>query len=77
MTWTARLSYTAGGLTSDHIAALTDALGEGGGIVYGSDTGRLRITPRARRRHCRTPPTPCCARRPRPPACSSPPGCRC
>ena len=43
MTWTAQLTYTAGGLTSDDIAALTDALGDGG-IVYGSDTGRLQIT---------------------------------
>jgi hypothetical protein len=43
MTWTAQLTYTAGGLTSDDIDALTDALGDGG-IVYGSDTGRLQIT---------------------------------
>ena len=62
MTWTAQLTYTAGGLTSDHIDALTDALGDGG-IVYGSDTGRLQITPRSRPRHCRTPPTPCCRTR--------------
>ena len=40
MTWTAQLTYTAGGLTSDDI---NDALG-GDGIVYGSDTGRLQIT---------------------------------
>ena len=47
MTWTAQLTYTAGGLTSDDIDALTDALGDDlgdGGIVYGSDTGRLQIT---------------------------------
>ena len=47
MTWTAQLTYTAGGLTSDDIDALTDALGDAlgdGGIVYGSDTGRLQIT---------------------------------
>ena len=43
MTWTAQLTYTAGGLTSDDIDALTDALGDGD-IVYGSDTGRLQIT---------------------------------
>jgi hypothetical protein len=43
MTWTAQLTYTAGGLTSDDIDALTDALGDGG-IVYGNDTGRLQIT---------------------------------
>ena len=43
ITWTAQLTYTAGGLTSDDIDALTDALGDGG-IVYGSDTGRLQIT---------------------------------
>ena len=47
MTWTAQLTYTAGGLTSDDIDALTDALTDAlgdGGIVYGSDTGRLQIT---------------------------------
>jgi hypothetical protein len=47
MTWTAQLTYTAGGLTSDDIDALTDALTDAlgdRGIVYGSDTGRLQIT---------------------------------
>ena len=60
MTWTAQLTYTAGGLTSDDIDALTDALGDGG-IVYGSDNDGCRSPSRSRPRHCRTPPTPCCA----------------
>ena len=75
MTWTAQLTYTAGGLTSDDIAALTDALGDGG-IVYGSDTGRLQITLEVEAPTLQDAADTVLRRRPRPPACSSSPGCR-
>lgn len=42
MTWTAQLTYTAGGLTSDDTTALAETI-DGANIVYDSDTGRLQI----------------------------------